>query len=636
MKLTTSNATVTNTVVSSTIKISNNNLAVESLTVGNVSINSSTIAIGNTTITPTAISTPSLVIGGSSFGGGLFGGIVNYQEFTANGTWNNPSVYLSGALPTQGLTYTYYIQGSSTNPTTEAGLAALFNTATSSPTVSFGGTGTHSTNINWSSDGTTGAGGVTGSKPTYLPADQFSWMVEGYILAPETGTYFFGCDGDDAMDVFVNGVNVANFYGGHGFAASWTAGVGQVSGSISLTAGQYYTFRARMQDGGSADGFQVGWRKPSDGSIALIPSSAFYTSTPTYVQNTSYTGYEQVLIMAWGAGGGSNTGFGGGGSACVIGQASLQTFSNTCSITVGLGAVGAVGGSTTFAINTSSSIIAYGGGNANTTATGGGGGTLSAGAIFAGGSPLGGGGNSTSTQLVSTFGGAGVNGTIATTPYGSIFGGGAGVLSAAGGAGGSIYGGGGGSNGSALGVSIFGGNGGNNTTNALAPGGGAGGTGSKAGARGEVRVWVIGPGATTIGAATYTVSPSTTTTDGGDTILFTATTTNVANGSTLYYTLNTSSTATSSDFTADPSGTTIVNNGQATISITSNSSLVSSTTKTYNIDIRTGSTSGPIVASSAVVTLHPKANKFTTTGATTFTVPAGITTLYVKQWGAGC
>lgn len=196
----------------------------------------------------------------------------NGGVFSLNSVFASRSslVYISG------LNYVYYTQGTSTNPTTEAGLAALFNTATSSPTVTFGGSGVHSTDINWADVATTGAGGATGTKPAYLPANQFSWQVEGYILAPETGTYFFGCDGDDAMDVFVNNVNVANFYGGHGFAASWTAGVGQVSGSISLTAGQYYTFRARMQEGGGGDGFQVGWRKPSDGAIALIPSSAFY------------------------------------------------------------------------------------------------------------------------------------------------------------------------------------------------------------------------------------------------------------------------------------------------------------------------------------------------------------------------
>ena len=213
--------------------------------------------------------------------GGIIGKANEPLNSSAKGVWGLREQYNSkrnNVWPfpvSAGLTYTYYTQGSSTNPTTEAGLAALFNTATSSPTVTFGGTGTFSTSINWGDASQAGAGGTAGSKPGYLPADQFSWIVEGYILAPETGTYFFGCDGDDAMDVFVNDVNVANWYGGHGFRGAWT-GAGQVSGSTSLSANTYYTFRARMQEGAGGDGFQVGWRKPSDGAIALIPATSFF------------------------------------------------------------------------------------------------------------------------------------------------------------------------------------------------------------------------------------------------------------------------------------------------------------------------------------------------------------------------
>lgn len=214
--------------------------------------------------------------------GGIIGKLNNPTNTSTKGMYDLVEQYLAksdGVWPitySAGLTYTYYTQNAVTNPTTEAGLAALFNTATVSPTVTLGESGVHNQTINWGDISQVGAAGTAGAKLGYLPADQFSWMVEGYILAPETGTYFFGCDGDDAMDVFVNGVNVANFYGGHGFQGAWTGGVGQVSSSTTLTAGIYYTFRARMQDGAGNDGMQVGWRKPSDGAIALIPASAFY------------------------------------------------------------------------------------------------------------------------------------------------------------------------------------------------------------------------------------------------------------------------------------------------------------------------------------------------------------------------
>ena len=198
----------------------------------------------------------------------------------SSGVFSLSSVYDS-LSKFHGLTYTYYTQGTSTNPTTEAGLDALFNTATPSPTVTFGGTGIHLGTINWAEVSYAGAGGLTGTKPAYLPANNYSWMVEGYILAPETGTYTFGVDGDDACDVHANGTRVAHFYDAHGISGVWSGNPTypqQTTGTISLTAGQYYTFRARMQQGIGGNNLQVGWRKPSDAAIALIPSYFFYRS----------------------------------------------------------------------------------------------------------------------------------------------------------------------------------------------------------------------------------------------------------------------------------------------------------------------------------------------------------------------
>lgn len=503
------NAIVTDTGFTGSVIVKSLNVLNNAIILGNSSVNTTSITVGNSVSNTTALNVPLLLVGGQSFGG-LYGGIIDYQEFTIPGTttWDNP-YYTSG-----GLTYTYYTQGTVTNPTTEAGLDALFNTATSSPTVTFGGTGSHTTNINWADVATTGAGGATGTKPAYLPAGQFSWVVEGYILAPETGTYFFGCDGDDAMDVFVNGVNVANFYGGHGFAASWTAGVGQVSGSISLTAGQYYTFRARMQEGNGGDGFQVGWRKPSDGAIALIPSSAFFTSISG--APVGLTGNEQVIayVIAGGGGGSSNNtiAVGGGGGAGGIALYKLNELASTVSITVGAGGTASRTTTTAVAIagagaNSSfgSFTVCGGAGAAATGIGGGGGGTFSNGVTTgAGGTPLG--GAVGAPGGTSTFGGGGGGNAANAAGGDSIYGGGGGARNSNNG-GASIFGGGGG--GASLstttsvgGSSAFAGRGGTgNTSGAFAgstPGGGGGASNNAAntGGRGEVRVWVIGNQAT--------------------------------------------------------------------------------------------------------------------------------------------
>jgi len=178
----------------------------------------------------------------------------------------------------QGLRYTWYNTGgefsSFSHPLTAAQLDNFFNPARSG--VSFGGSGFHTTNINFADTTTSAAGGTTGPKPSYLPANAYSWMVEGFIFAPTTGTYTFGVSSDDAADVFVNGQNVAFWYGGHGFSTGWNTSSGQVAGQITLQGGQFYSFRARFEEGSGGDGIQVGWRRPTDGSIALIPASAFF------------------------------------------------------------------------------------------------------------------------------------------------------------------------------------------------------------------------------------------------------------------------------------------------------------------------------------------------------------------------
>lgn len=91
--------------------------------------------------------------------------------------------------------------------------------------------------------------------------EQFSVVVSGYFIPEETGTYLFTCEGDDAVDLFINNVHVANHYGAHG-----TEGLGTHTGTISLVQGTKYAFRARMQENGGGEGLRIFWRKPSENS----------------------------------------------------------------------------------------------------------------------------------------------------------------------------------------------------------------------------------------------------------------------------------------------------------------------------------------------------------------------------------
>jgi len=62
------------------------------LTVGSVAVNSSQITVGASSIMNSSVlTTPLLTLGGVGHPGLIYKGIVNYEVFTANGTWTNPS-----------------------------------------------------------------------------------------------------------------------------------------------------------------------------------------------------------------------------------------------------------------------------------------------------------------------------------------------------------------------------------------------------------------------------------------------------------------------------------------------------------------------------------------------------------------
>jgi hypothetical protein len=451
MKLTTSNVVTGNISVSS-LNIGNTLLSTEiqSLSIGNVAFTSNSVNVGNVSITPIAITTPELVVGGAFYTGGTWSGIVNYQEFTANGTWNNP----------------YFTVGS----------------------------------------------------------------------------------------------------------------------------------------------------------------------------NASLSGNEQVLVMAWGGGGGgrnsgTNWNAGGGGGACVVGIYTLSQLTSTISVTVGDagtgGATATNGGNSIFG-----SLVAYGGSGASAdSASGAGGGTVNAAATTTGGAPLGGAPSGTAGVAggTSTFGGGG-GVTVQGAAGGgiSIFGGGGGSGNNTLG-GNTVYGGGGGAGRTVSGSvsnsggrSVFGGIGGNNTVAAATPGGGGAGFTNVNGARGEVRVWVMGPAGTTLGAPTYIMTANTTALYEQSSVLYTVTTTNVANGTTLYYTLNNSSTATSADFTTSVNGAFVVSSGTGTFTLTANND-ADATSESFRMDIRTGSTTGTIVATNNSVSIIPVTIQYIggAGGDSTVTIPAG-------------
>lgn len=168
------------------------------------------------------------------------------------------------------LTYWLY-SWSGGHPTTAAGMDTMISTAT---LVS---TGLHDGNLAWGNGSQQyrmpKSGAITGIVAPYPPymdrESYYAVQYKGWIYAPENGTYSFSCDGDDAMDVKVNGTIVAYWYGGHGFGDTTS----RVDGSITLTKG-WHSFEARFEEQGGGDGIAVGWKTPS-GSWEIIPSANY-------------------------------------------------------------------------------------------------------------------------------------------------------------------------------------------------------------------------------------------------------------------------------------------------------------------------------------------------------------------------
>ena len=113
--------------------------------------------------------------------------------------------------------------------------------------------------------------------------------------------------------------------------------------------------------------------------------------------------------------------------------------------------------------------------------------------------------------------------------------------------------------------------------------------------------------ATSVNPITYSIIPDTTSINEGSTVTFTIVTTGIINGTILYWTNDGTSSA--ADFTDSVnSGSFTVTDGLAAITTTITRTLTNDTTtegsETAIINLRTGSTSGSIVATASTVTIN--------------------------------
>lgn len=215
------------------------------------------------------------------------------------------------------------------------------------------------------------------------------------------------------------------------------------------------------------------------------PYSTVITASTTWVKPAGYADDTLVRIQAWGGGGGGGSAGagvsagGGGGGGYIERIMRYADVPSSVVVTIGAGgAAGAAGGNTTFG----SLVTAYRGGGGGLVGSGGGG-ELSAGATNANNGGEVGGGSGASAATIWGGGGqvAGLS-ALGLAVYGGAAGAGKGTSASGIGGAVSLYGGNGGASS---------GNGAGSAGTAPGGGGGAGVTGG-VGARGEVRIQILG------------------------------------------------------------------------------------------------------------------------------------------------
>jgi hypothetical protein len=109
---------------------------------------------------------------------------------------------------------------------------------------------------------------------------------------------------------------------------------------------------------------------------------------------------------------------------------------------------------------------------------------------------------------------------------------------------------------------------------------------------------------TSLTQTSYNITQNTTSVNEGSSVIFTVTTTNVTTGTTLYWT-TASTTISSTDFTPnETAGSFTINNNTATITRSITADLLTEGVESFQLVIKTGSTSGTPVATSSVITIN--------------------------------
>ncbi len=150
--------------------------------------------------------------------------------------------------------------------------------------------------------------------------DQQNYLTifEGAIQPPQSGTYWFAADGDDALELIITGVTnlvsgnpiatgqavVTAWYGGHGADSGTTdppsdactedldefsSNSTRFKGAVYLSADASYDIEFRHQENTGQDSYYLYWKKPGTATWEVVPADAFNVSGVTDVSGVTLT-----------------------------------------------------------------------------------------------------------------------------------------------------------------------------------------------------------------------------------------------------------------------------------------------------------------------------------------------------------
>ncbi len=101
--------------------------------------------------------------------------------------------------------------------------------------------------------------------------DHFLLILEGYIYSETSRRNYYGVDGDDAVEVLVNGNVASGYYGLHGAAGS-AQGTGN---NVNLESG-FTPIEFRLQENTGNDAYFLYWSSNKNNGYTIIPSNVYF------------------------------------------------------------------------------------------------------------------------------------------------------------------------------------------------------------------------------------------------------------------------------------------------------------------------------------------------------------------------